>query len=303
MLDWRRASAFAEPCPLKERAMQSPSQYHRYVFLFVVLCASASSQTFNYTSFQVPGSSHTAALGLNNSGEIVGDFVSNGHQAGFLYSGGNFQTIACPNAGSTIAQGINDNGVIVGSCDPTGSAQGFIYQNGTYSYLSYPGSFRTFLYGVNNLGDVVGVYQLSDYRQFGFAYSNGAFKTFSVRSVNGINLSETIAANVCGTNCHGIVKAKTKTGWVTLQKVYYPGASSTVLGGINDNGDLSGALQPTPNNLPHGFVYFKDTNKFFGFNLQGDPGMEATGINNSRQVVGYYVVGNTVYGFYGSVSE
>jgi probable HAF family extracellular repeat protein len=291
-----------ERCPLTERAMQSPSQHHRYAFLLVILCASAFSQTFQYTSFQVPGSSHTAALGLNNSGEIVGSFVSNGQQAGFLYSGGTFQTIACPNASFTIAQGINDNGVIVGWCNPTGEAQGFIYQNGTYTYLSYPGSFRTVLNGVNDLGDVVGSYQLSNYSQYGFAYSNGAFKAFSARSANGINLREAIAANICGVNCHGVVKAKTKGGW-TAQKVYYPGATSTWLGGINDNGDLSGTVQPTPTGLPHGFVYFKDTNKFFGFNIQGNPGMQATGINKSRQVVGFYVVGNTVYGFYGSVSE
>ncbi len=280
--------------------MQSPTQHHRYAFLLVILCATAFSQTFQYTSFQVPGSTYTVALGLNNSGEIVGSFISNGQQAGFLYSGGNFQTIACPNASFTIAQGINDNGVIVGWC----ADQGFIYQNGNYSYVNYPGAARTGLLGVNNLGDLVGFYEPGPDSSFGFVYRNGVFKSLgSSRSVNGINLSETIAANVCSTNCHGIVKAKTKGGWITVQKVYYPGASSTTLGGINDNGDLSGLLQPTPTEVPHGFVYFKDTNKFFGFNIQGSSGMEATGINNSRQVVGYYVVGSTVYGFYGSVSE
>jgi probable HAF family extracellular repeat protein len=283
--------------------MQSRSQHHCYAFLLVILCASAFSQTFQYTSFQVPGGTYTVALGLNSSGEIVGSFVSAGKQAGFLYSGGNFQTIACPNASFTIAQGINDTGVIVGWCDPAGSTQGFIYQNGSYSYLSYPGAARTALMGVNNLGDVVGSYQLSG-SQYGFVYRNGAFKTLvSARNADGINKSEMIAANVCGTNCHGIVKAKTKTGWVLVQKVYYPGASSTVLGGINDNGDLSGAWGPTPDGQQEGFVYFKATNKFFGFNIQNSPDMEVTGINNSRQIVGFYAVGTTLYGFYGSVSE
>jgi uncharacterized membrane protein len=199
--------------------MQSPTQHHRYAFLLVILCATAFSQTFQYTSFQVPGSTYTVALGLNNSGEIVGSFISNGQQAGFLYSGGNFQTIACPNASFTIAQGINDNGVIVGWC----ADQGFIYQNGNYSYVNYPGAARTGLLGVNNLGDLVGFYEPGPGSSFGFVYRNGAFKSLgSSRSVNGINLSETIAANVCSTNCHGIVKAKTKGGWITVQKVYYP---------------------------------------------------------------------------------
>jgi hypothetical protein len=284
--------------------MRSPSQYPCYVFMFVVLCASASSQTFQYTSFQVPGSTSTIALGLNNTGEIVGGFTAGGKQSGFLYSGGNFQTIACPNASFTIAQGINDNGVIVGWCDPAGPNQGFIYQNGTYTYLTYPGAAGTILNGVNNLGDVVGIYQLSGGGQFGFVYRNGTFKAFvSTRTADGINLSETIAATVCGSNCHGIVKAKTKTGWVLVQKVYYPGASGTGLGGINDNGDLSGAWGPTPDGQQEGFVYFKATNKFFGFNIQHSPDMEVTGINNSRQIVGFYAIGSTLYGFYGSVSE
>src|ERR1700676_3749286 len=153
--------------------MQSPTQHHRYAFLLVILCATAFSQTFQYTSFQVPGSTYTVALGLNNSGEIVGSFISNGQQAGFLYSGGNFQTIACPNASFTIAQGINDNGVIVGWC----ADQGFIYQNGNYSYVIYPGAARTGLLGVNNLGDLVGFYEPRPGSSFGFVYRNGAFKS------------------------------------------------------------------------------------------------------------------------------
>jgi probable HAF family extracellular repeat protein len=281
--------------------MPLTSQYCHFIILLVLSC-SAFSQSFQYTSLQVPGSSYTVALGINNQGQIVGSFVSNGIQSGFLYSNGNFQTIACPNAGFTIAQSINDNGVIVGWCNPTGSAQGFIYQNGSFTYLSYPGSTLTALMGVNSLDDLVGDYQLG--KQFGFAYRNGVFKTLgTARSAVGINQSETIAANICGARCHGIVKAKTRRGWVVVQKVYYPGASSTVLGEINDNGDLSGAWGPTPDGQQEGFVYFKDTNTFFGFNIQHSPDMEVTGINNSRQVVGYYGTGTGLLGFYGSVTQ
>ena len=281
--------------------MPLTSQYCRFIILLVLSC-SAFSQSFQYTSLQVPGSSYTVALGINNQGQIAGSFVSNGIQSGFLYSNGNFQTIACPNASFTIAQGINDNGVIVGWCNPTGSAQGFIYQNGSFTYLSYPGSTLTALMGVNSLDDLVGDYQLG--KQFGFAYRNGVFKTLgTARSAVGINQSETIAANICGARCHGIVKAKTRRGWVIVQKVYYPGASSTGLSGINDNGDLSGAWGPTPDGQQEGFVYFKDTNTFFGFNIQHSPDMEVTGINNSRQVVGYYATGTDLHGFYGSVTQ
>src|SRR5258708_12307836 len=98
--------------------MHSTSQHHRYAFLLAILCASAFSQTFNYTSFQVPGSSHTAALGLNNSGEIVGSFVSNGQQAGFFYSAGTFPPLPSPPPLFTTAPGTTHLELIVSCSTP-----------------------------------------------------------------------------------------------------------------------------------------------------------------------------------------
>jgi probable HAF family extracellular repeat protein len=66
----------------------------------------------------VPGSTFTQALGLNNSGQVVGTFTdAAGLGHGFVYTIGaaSFVTIDAPNGvGSTIVNGINDTGKLVG---------------------------------------------------------------------------------------------------------------------------------------------------------------------------------------------
>ena len=58
----------------------------------------------------------TAALGINNKGQVVGYyFDSNAHANGFLYSEGKYTTLDDPlGIDGTVATGINDKGQIVG---------------------------------------------------------------------------------------------------------------------------------------------------------------------------------------------
>ncbi|MGH8319550.1 MAG: PEP-CTERM sorting domain-containing protein [Steroidobacteraceae bacterium] len=67
------------------------------------------------TSFQFPGSTSTQALGINDLGDIVGDYLaSDGVMFGFEDIGGVFDTINPPGATSATANGINDLGQVVG---------------------------------------------------------------------------------------------------------------------------------------------------------------------------------------------
>ena len=54
--------------------------------------------TYSYSNIQVPGSSITAAEGINNKGEVVGYYETSGKVYGFLLSNGSYTTISCPNA-------------------------------------------------------------------------------------------------------------------------------------------------------------------------------------------------------------
>jgi uncharacterized membrane protein len=89
-----------------------------------------SSGTF--TAIDVPESSQTEAFALNEAGMVVGAYMRNGVQHGFLLRGepalsSNFQTIDFPGSAGTRAIGINNAGQIVGDyVDTNGGRHGFL---------------------------------------------------------------------------------------------------------------------------------------------------------------------------------
>ena len=76
-----------------------------------------ADSAYSFTTIEVPGARDTQALGINDSGQIVGRFVDATGAHGFVDTGGSFTTIDVPeNPGSAgiAATGINNNGQIVG---------------------------------------------------------------------------------------------------------------------------------------------------------------------------------------------
>jgi probable HAF family extracellular repeat protein len=268
----------------------------------------AVCQTLQYTSFQVPGSIQTTALGLNNLGQIVGSFTNSNYvQSGYLFSDGQFQTIACPGATYTLAQGINDDGVIVGWCGGGSEPeQGFIYRNGQYSYVTYYGASQVVLVGINNQGEIVESCEGCDLgSRYVFVYKAGHLKAIPTPNDRGgaINSNGSIAGSICSTRkCEGATWVQSGETWSLQDIVVYPGATSTSLNGINDNGDLAGGFGLADGQVG-GFVYIQSTNSFVGFDIENSSDINAQGINNSGEIVGYYGIGSTLYGFYGYLSQ
>ena len=96
---------------------------------------------YTLTTLNVPGASSTIASGINNSGQIVGQYSNTGGTHGFLLSGGVYTTLDAPGAISTEAYGINDAGQIVGQySDNTGGTHGFLLSGGSYTTLDVPGA-------------------------------------------------------------------------------------------------------------------------------------------------------------------
>jgi probable HAF family extracellular repeat protein len=133
---------------------------------------------YRFTLLDVPGATDTSALGLNNRGQIVGDYSdTSGH--GFLYAGGTFTALNAPGATGTIAFGINRVGQVVGvSIDLTG-IHGFLYRNGHFSAVDVPGnSGGTEAFGINRRGEIVGLYFTDSGRKaHGFTDLRGNFTT------------------------------------------------------------------------------------------------------------------------------
>ena len=76
----------------------------------------------------MPGAAATFAYGINNSGNIVGEFLDlSGNAHAFLDVGGNFTEIALLAPSKPQAGGINDSGQIVGELqDSNGNGHGFL---------------------------------------------------------------------------------------------------------------------------------------------------------------------------------
>ena len=107
-----------------------------------------------------------SANGINNSGDVVGEYTAGGINDGFIkLAGGAFHTIAVPGATETVALGVNDNDTVVGAyvitSGSTTTVNGFIWRIGgslTTKVDDPNANGITILNAINNKGDIVGSY-------------------------------------------------------------------------------------------------------------------------------------------------
>lgn len=209
----------------------------------------------NLTTFDAPGATnYTNPYGINNSGQIVGNYQSDqpfvGFVHGFLRSpDGSFTTIDPPGANGlfTAALGINNSGQIVGSfADSAGKYHGFLLSGGTYTIIDAgPDDANTGLYGINDAGQIVGYFN-DRIGGHGFLRSpDGSFTPIEVPGAEigtapyGINASGLIVGSY-GTSpsSHGFLRLLDGT-FITIDA---PGANFTGVAAINDSGQIAGAF-------------------------------------------------------------
>jgi hypothetical protein len=153
-------------------------------------------------------------LGVNNHDIAVGFFTNaSGINRGYTYNIAKktFSRVLPPGAnnnnlgGSLSATAINDSGDVAGIYSPNSSTtDGFLkLHNGDFFKFAVPGAMMTQAFGLNNADTVVGTYTLSNGDTFGFIYKLG----------HGIT-----ATNISDPN----------------------GVGTTVLNGINNEGDIVG---------------------------------------------------------------
>jgi probable HAF family extracellular repeat protein len=113
-----------------------------------------------YTDIPGPqGSLGSLAQGINDNGDIVGQFDDTKGTHGFLLSKGKYTTLDVPgNFGGTIATGINDKGfIVVYWGDTKSSIESSIYNPKTKKFkkVNVPGGTLTAAWDIDNAGDVV----------------------------------------------------------------------------------------------------------------------------------------------------
>jgi serine/threonine protein kinase len=255
---------------------------------------SPSKLQYRYTLLDVPGSTGTYALGLNDSGQIVGGFTNAAGTHGFLLDHGTYTTLNVPGSTTTQANGINNSGHIVGHYSVgAGPFHGFLLKNGTYSSIDVPGSTWTKANGINGSGQIVGEY-FAGGTGHGFLLDRGIYTTIDVlgsgfTGARHINASGQIVGFYgVGNTCHGFLLSG---GIYTTIDVL--GSSSTSALGINDSGQIVGGY--IAGVTSHG--YLLDKGIYTTIDVLGSTKTEAFGINASGQVVGIPSNAAEVHGF------
>jgi probable HAF family extracellular repeat protein len=267
---------------------------------------------FRYSNLDDPNVNSvfgTWPFGINNYGEVVGQFFQGGGYLPFSELGGVFTTLPEPLGGDRAsASGVNDLGQIVGNFrNASLGSSGFLYSGGTFTQLDDPNAKMpgaTVVSGINDSGVIVGHYFDNGNVVHGFKYVGGVYTTIDVP---GAILTEAIGINAAGV----IVGAYEDSGFVmhgfidnnssfTTLDDPLAGSFGTLATGINDLGQVVGTYTDTMVRN-HGFLYSNSS-----FTTIDDPsvaypgvntGTSANSINDAGRIVGYYTDSSSYHGF------
>ena len=203
---------------------------------------------FTFTTIDFPGTTRTRLTGLNDHGDVVGDYRdSAGVLHGILLSQGAFTTFDPPGSILTRGIAINNLGVIGGHfLDSSNTRHSYLLSRGNFTTIDVPGAAQgTVAGGINDLGQIVG--------NFGDAAGNG----------------------------HGFLLSAGK-----LTTIDFPGAfSMTIPFGINSSGEIVGWYDDS-NGILHSFTL--RAGNFSTVDFPNSSGTRAIRANEAGQIVGSY---------------
>jgi uncharacterized membrane protein len=123
------------------------------------------ASALRFTSIEVPGATATWAYSINQSGQIVGQYLGSSGVRGFLLTRGTFTTLHFPGSSFTSAWGINSRGHIVGRYNLPGDPRiyGFLLKDGVYTDISNPDHLHIMPTGISDSGEIVGCVHGTDW--------------------------------------------------------------------------------------------------------------------------------------------
>ena len=142
-------------------SMRNPILRFAVTVTCLVLCSAPyqdQAEGYTFTSIDFPGASGSSAFGINDGGQIVGNYaIHSDGGGGFLYSGGSFTPLNIPPG---TPAGINAGGQIVGIYfdAATGRGHGFLDSGGRFTSIDVPGALVTYPTGINTGGQIVGIF-------------------------------------------------------------------------------------------------------------------------------------------------
>jgi len=300
-----RCFTFMKNRPGRIRASKTSRQASRVLLIlrsFGLMCAiacfasAAIAQTrYQITRIPVASGANSAALGLNDKGEVVGyRFQGDDYQA-FLFSYADKSITEIGSLGGKLngACAINAAGQVTGySQDENGNLLAFIFsRNAPITSLgTLDGASASEAFGINNRGEVVGDSQSGNQSHRPVLFSNNAVQDLGLGGSSEPDALETayaindsgqiVGRHGAGNNTfHAFLSSKgNTTDFGTLG-----GANGEALA-INEQGHLVGD-SGTADGATHAFLFdgsLKDLGTLPGY----ENASYARGINNSGEIVG-----------------
>jgi probable HAF family extracellular repeat protein len=249
--------------------------------------------SYAYTAIDVPGAFYTFAAGINNAGQIVGEYIDDRGTHGFMLTEGRFTTLDAPGATFTQAWRINDSGQIVGEYIGTNTqGKGFLLSGGAYTAILPPGAASAVAYGINNAGQIVGGYAT-------ILLGGGNAFLQSGGNYTALQPPGTFASIAFAINDAGHIVGGSSAGAFLLSGGSYtqlniPGSFGTEAHGINNADQIVGTYEDL--HQTHGFLL--SGNDYTTLDIPGAQVVQAFGINDAGQIVGEYTLADgTAHGF------
>jgi uncharacterized membrane protein len=279
-----RDSRIAEVCAMKTSKLTLAS------LLLIASASLALAQGGTYAQIDVPGATYTECLGINNAGDLAGEYGDINGAHGFLLSQGTYTTINYPGSSVTGLTGINDVGQIVGF-----AGGGFLYDIATQTFTDvvYPGANLTAPYGINDAGTIVGYIQIGGIGSHGFELVGSTYREIQPPG-EGNSDSQVFGISGAG-EIIGVASADFSLIRGKYQRIPIPLPKAGVAG-INASGAaMAGVYFPNFGSVASGFVLQGKTLTLLNF--PGATDTFASSINDVGVVTGTFYDGSATHGF------
>jgi hypothetical protein len=271
---------------------------------------SAEDTDSTYITFEVPGSTYTSPVAINNSLTVLGVYAdANNNYHGFLRNvWGKITSFDPPRSLHTMPTGLSETGAVTGYYTDSAGTHGFLRSpEGEFTEFNAPDTTTTLPVGINAAGTIAGYYEDAKNVAHGFVRSrSGTIASFDAGTEgNGIASSSTIPAAINGA---GIITGRVQTtsifGGGIGESGFERSAKGVITGigiqqptGINGEGAIVGISGGTPSFFG---VVISPEGVITTFEVQGAANTIATAINGEGAIVGQYFTelgNNDTHGF------